>query len=334
MMKNNLVSIAMATYNGEKFISEQLDSILSQSHSNLEIIVCDDGSTDSTPDVLQKYSQKDDRIKLFFNEKNLGLIKNFEKAISLCQGKYIALSDQDDVWEPKKIELLLAHLSAMHDTGYVFSDAYVVDETLQSKNYTLWESKNFSSCADDFNQHPDKQVKILLKYPIVFGMSMMFKSTLKEFIFPFSSNFSHDNWISLIGSSTGLRGYALPQPLVYYRQHKRQMCGVKKDTIMDTVTTVVSIPSQSYIQELNAYTDLGIRLISIAQKLETPYLLSAHNVVNEKIAHLQQRIFIRKANRILKFKLVAKELFTLRYFLFSNGIKSIIRDLFLDAKNA
>ncbi len=282
-MENKLVSIAMAIYNGEKFIAEQLDSILSQSYSNLEIIICDDHSTDSTPAILKKYSQKDDLIKLFLNENNLGLIKNFEKVIALCSGEYIALADQDDLWEKEKIKLLSLALNSMQDVTYVFSDAYIVNETLQQKGYTLWESKKFSVHASTFNKYPNSQAEILLKYSIVFGMSMMFKSMLKAFILPFSTNFSHDNWISLISSSIGFRGYAIKQPLIHYRQHEKQICGTKKFNITDSIATVFSIQAESYSKEYGS----------------------------------------------LKFKLITKEIFTLRYFLFSNGIKSIVRDIFL-----
>lgn len=323
---NNLVSIAMTTYNGEQFIAKQLDSILSQSHSNLEILICDDGSTDSTPAILQKYSLRDDRIKLFFNKRNLGLIKNFEKSISLCKGEYIALSDQDDVWESKKIEILLSTLNSMQDVGYVFSDAYIVNEKLQQKGYTLWESKKFSVQADTFNKYPYTQAEILLKYPVVFGMSMMFKSTLKAFILPFSTSFSHDNWISLISSSAGFMGYAIKQPLVCYRQHEKQICGTKKFNIIDSIATVSSIHAESYSKELDAYQDLKKRLLLIADNLKNISINPAFKALNEKIFHLEQRTIIRNTKGLLKFKLVAKEIFSMRYFLFSNGIKSIIRD--------
>ena len=92
-----MISIAMATYNGELFIREQLDSILTQTLSDWELIVCDDGSTDNTLSILQEYANNDSRIKIYQNETNLGFKRNFEKAIGLCSGEYIALCDQDDI---------------------------------------------------------------------------------------------------------------------------------------------------------------------------------------------------------------------------------------------
>lgn len=88
----------MATYNGEKYLREQIDSIFNQTVQDFELIVCDDCSTDTTWNILLDYQVQDKRIKCYRDEENLGFKKNFEKAIGLCTGEYIALSDQDDVW--------------------------------------------------------------------------------------------------------------------------------------------------------------------------------------------------------------------------------------------
>ena len=101
-----MISIAMATYNGEKFIREQLDSILAQTITDWELIVCDDVSIDATITILEEYAKKDGRIQIHKNKVNLGFKRNFEKAISLCSGDYIALYDQDDIWYPNHLEIL------------------------------------------------------------------------------------------------------------------------------------------------------------------------------------------------------------------------------------
>src|SRR5437868_14993155 len=103
-MEQPLVSIALCTYNGQDFLRKQLNSLLDQSYKNLQIVVCDDASTDATIDLINTY--KDDRLVRHFNRTNIGYVKNFEQAISLCTGEFIALCDQDDMWRPDKIELL------------------------------------------------------------------------------------------------------------------------------------------------------------------------------------------------------------------------------------
>jgi len=101
-----MISIAMATYNGEKHLREQLDSILAQTEQDFEVVACDDASTDLTLSILKEYEKKDSRFRIYKNEKNLGFRENFNKAVSLCKGNFIAFSDQDDIWLPQHLQTL------------------------------------------------------------------------------------------------------------------------------------------------------------------------------------------------------------------------------------
>ena len=103
------VSIVLCSYNGEQYLSEQIESILDQSYKDFELIICDDQSSDNSFNIINDFAKKDARIKAHSNSNNLGYVKNFEKGISLAKGDYIALSDQDDVWALDKIEKLLEH---------------------------------------------------------------------------------------------------------------------------------------------------------------------------------------------------------------------------------
>lgn len=124
----------MATYNGCKYLGLQLDSILSQTINDLEIVICDDHSTDSTWKIIQNYATKDCRIHPFRNETNLGFKKNFEKAMNLCTGDFIALADQDDIWEKDHLETLLnligEHSIACGDANLINSDGIPLQKTL------------------------------------------------------------------------------------------------------------------------------------------------------------------------------------------------------------
>ena len=106
-----MLSIAMTTYNGSKYLQKQLDSILNQSYSDFELVICDDCSIDDTFEILKIYEKRDSRIKIFKNNENIGFSKNFEKTISLCKFDYIALADQDDIWKENHLELLLSNLN-------------------------------------------------------------------------------------------------------------------------------------------------------------------------------------------------------------------------------
>jgi len=114
-----LVSVVMCTYNGEKYLHPQIGSILSQSYDNLELIIVDDASTDSTVKILEEYKRRDSRLRYFVNERNIGYNKNFEKAFSLANGNYIAPCDQDDIWDPSKIETMMKEW--LKDSLFVYS---------------------------------------------------------------------------------------------------------------------------------------------------------------------------------------------------------------------
>ena len=122
-------SVALCTYNGEKFLKEQLDSILNQTVKVDEIVVCDDGSTDATVSILNSYKEAFPSIfRVYQNEKNLRSVKNFEKAISLCENEIIFLCDQDDVWKPEKVSVFLEKFRENTDVDVFASNAEIVDE--------------------------------------------------------------------------------------------------------------------------------------------------------------------------------------------------------------
>lgn len=201
-----LVSIAVCTYNGEKFLREQLDSLVSQTYTNKEIIVTDDCSADGTIAILQEYKDKYSFFNYIQNEYNLGYVKNFEKAISLCKGEYIALSDQDDIWDPEKISLQMEYIG---EHALIYHDSACVDEN----GHTL--HKKLSDVCLLYQG--------ALPYPFMFfnsvsGHSILFHRKLLPDILPFDPKYFHDRWIAFVASERG--GIKLlPQPLVKYRQH-------------------------------------------------------------------------------------------------------------------
>src|SRR5208282_3322611 len=135
------VSVAMCTYNGSRFLTEQLRSIASQSHPPREMVVCDDGSTDDTVSLLRKFAeQRLFPIRIFCNEERLGPAKNFEKAISLCSGDIIVFSDQDDMWKSEKVAKLVDALDRNPDAVYAFSDAEMIEEDGAPLGHTMWEA--------------------------------------------------------------------------------------------------------------------------------------------------------------------------------------------------
>ncbi|MDX4062482.1 glycosyltransferase family 2 protein [Aliarcobacter skirrowii] len=211
-MKNSLVSIAMCTYNGSKFIKEQLDSILEQSYNNFELIIVDDMSKDDTVDIINKYMQKDTRIKFFQNQKNLGFLKNFEKAMSFCSGEYIALADQDDIWKKNKLEVFLQEIK---DNILIYSDAILIDENSKKLN------KEF--IRPESNLVKGKCNKSFIFNNCVSGNTLMFKKELMSYILPIPKKIRfHDIWIAFVASTIGTITYT-EKSYTYYRRYDGQI---------------------------------------------------------------------------------------------------------------
>ncbi|MGA9069058.1 MAG: glycosyltransferase, partial [Terracidiphilus sp.] len=122
------ISVALCTYNGERYLREQLNSIASQTRVPYEVVICDDNSTDATLDIVESFVQSVSfRVRVEHNSFRLGSTHNFEKAIQSCTGDLIALCDQDDVWRPDKLSVQAARLESDSSIGGLFSDASLVD---------------------------------------------------------------------------------------------------------------------------------------------------------------------------------------------------------------
>ena len=185
-------SVCMAAYNGERFIRKQLESILAQIGSNDEVIIIDDGSSDSTPDIVRQMAASDPRVKLIINEKNLGVNATFEKAIRLASGKYIFLSDQDDIWTDGRYQLMLGELASRNvlcvSGNFDFIDA-------EGKPLDLEIIKLDSK---DSSAYTKNIIRIFTGKMCYFGCAMAFDCRLKDIILPFPEGLEcHDLWIAM-----------------------------------------------------------------------------------------------------------------------------------------
>ena len=216
------VSVAMATYNGEKYLEEQLDSILSQTLKPSEIIVCDDQSTDGTREILDRYQQRG-LIKYFVNEKRLGFIGNFKRAVSLSSSdNYIALSDQDDIWLPGKIQAaadLLLKIEGAKRPAMVYSDLVLVDEEKNLLNKSFRNELGqggYTHCLET-----------LLFGSFVNGCTMLMDPTMRNYFssIPEDGALNHDTWMTLIAYTFG-EVAVVPDSLILYRRHRNNATDV------------------------------------------------------------------------------------------------------------
>lgn len=218
-------SVALCTYNGEKYLAEQLDSILKQTTSVDEIVVCDDGSQDGTLEILSSYQKQHPNIlRIYKSETNLGSVKNFEKAISLCKNEIIFLADQDDRWLRDKVAVIIDFFKKNPPISVVCSSGYGMDGNGKTLDvFTIWDVPQLLKENGVFT---DYYSILSLTGNFATGAAMALRKDFAEKALPFPNikNFHHDEWLALLAAKDN-SFEMLQQPLFYYRQHSRQLVG-------------------------------------------------------------------------------------------------------------
>lgn len=224
-------SVALCTYNGQKYIEEQLHSIINQGRPVDEIVVCDDCSQDKTIEVVKGIANSYPQISwsIIEHTHNIGVTKNFEEAISHCSGDIIFLSDQDDIWLPNKVQTICSYFENNPAISVVFTDAALIDGNGESiSDYTLWDAIRFSpflpmweaGCGFEiFNYHN-----------MATGATMAIRKSFYETLPAFIDGRAiiHDYQLALAGILSGTIGI-IRQPLIQYRLHQQNVVGVRKD---------------------------------------------------------------------------------------------------------
>lgn len=322
-MKALDISVAMCTYNGSRYVGEQLQSIASQTLLPCELVVCDDRSTDDTVCLLTAFASKAPfPVRLFLNDDRLGPAKNFEKAIQLCEGAIIALADQDDVWRPNKLAKFAEVLSQQPENVYAFSDAEMVDGDGASLGYKLWDTIGFRKELGHFAG--PGQLRILLRRNVITGAAMAFRSSFRETILPIPTGWMHDYWIVSLGSAL-FGGIPIPEILIDYRRHASQAVGWKGKTFLQVCRISLATRRQDSWKKLQQFRELQERLLSVPGFLERRPEYAC--LIEEKEAHLLKRATIRSTKGLSRILKVVLEASTGRYRRFSNSWHSIVRDL-------
>lgn len=222
---NEKIDVLLATYNGEKYLREQIDSILNQTYKNIRLIVSDDCSKDDTGKILEEYKNKDERIRIYYQEKNLGVVKNIEFLLGKVESPYYMLADQDDVWLPEKTEKSLETLKK-ENADLVFGDLEVVDEDLN----TMYKSFNDYMLLSRKIKKYINSYKLNYLYNCVTGCTVLAKKETIDKNLPLPTNSKyliHDHWIGLMASLNGKLAY-MPEKYIKYRQHGDNQVGTEK----------------------------------------------------------------------------------------------------------
>lgn len=320
-MKSGTVSVALCTFDGERFVEAQLRSIAAQSRVPDEIVVCDDGSNDATVEVVGRFAEDSSiPVVLRTNETRLGPARNFGRAISLASGDVIALSDQDDAWVPSKLSRLEAVLDSNPEAGLVFSDADLVDAHLRPTGRTLWQSIGFTRREQD-RVIGGLAFEALMRQNFVGGLTLAFRSRYRDEVLPVPDGALHDLWIASVIAALAPVAF-VPETLVLYRQHERNHVGLPLDGWRNQVADRRA-RHRSYGDELVHHEFLRDRLT----KLDPNRVPARHlRALSRKIAHHQVRSSLQDS-RISRVVPVSRELVTGHYNHYSRGLRSAGFDL-------
>lgn len=321
------ISIAMCTYNGEKFVRDELASFLTQTRLPDELVICDDRSSDRTVEIVEEFARTAPfDVRLSVNKRNLKYPKNFEQAISLTRGDLIVPADWDDVWLPQKLERLETAASSSADVGMVFSDAHVVDGQLRPTGVSLWQARGFRFSDRSFLSGESLLVGHV---SATYATTMAFKAQYKVDILPLPEEWhaddtrvglAPDTWITVIISSMA-RVALVPEPLVKYRQHGNNESGAGEGTLVSRIRAAQSNDAETFLERARRWRLASERLADLP-KADPAFL--------DHVRRIEQHNFARARaaqGTLSRFPLVGRELANGRYRRYSNGWHSAAADL-------
>ena len=289
-----LISIALCTYNGAQFLEEQVKSILSQTHKNIELIILDDCSTDDTFQISENLAVHYPQIKSFRNTQNLGFNKNFEKAINLTTGEYIAISDQDDIWLPNKLEILLANIK---DKWLVFSNSELIDDEGKDLGKQILKS--------DFTLK-GKSFKSFLFYNSVTGHTSMFNRSFLKHFTPIPARGYYDWWLGFVATYHN-QAVCVNQCLTLHRMHQKS---VTFNAYKKEAKKVLNDEINTNLQLVKNYNGLSAADKNLVNKIANAYQKSFSffltNLIvkhyNEYFPDRKPRKWLSRLNFALKLK--------------------------------
>lgn len=310
------VSVCIATYNGEPYIRQQLESILNQTRKPDEIIICDDGSSDKTISIINDVYQKTSvEIRLYENEKRLGYSKNFEKSLGLSEGDIIFMSDQDDFWLESKISKIVNKIDCK-DESVVINDCYFADENLNIDGETKLDRIRRNGLDDT---------------SFVSGCCTAISGKIKSLILPIpTEHFTYDDWIHKVSYKIKKR-YIIEEPLQVYRIHGKNTSEShinqknKLSFLAKANKRFNNNLTKSLDERINGLKVLYIRLKE-RYKLDISYNEKSLRGITQEIELLQTRSCCRRQNIARRVVLSVKMFYEGKYSHF-NGWKSMLRDV-------
>lgn len=313
------VSIVMGTYNSEPYLAEQLESLLGQDRSPDEIVVCDDDSSDGTWVMLKEYHHRFPHLmKIYRNRKNLGPAINFERAIGLCTGDFIAPCDQDDIWRRDKLDTLARRLEEDSGLGLVFSNAELVDHKGTELGTDLWTVVGFHSDMKA-QVRRGEALQTFLRKPIASGCTIMFRATLKKTCLPIGEPLMHDHWISLVAAANSRVDF-VDERLISYRQHATNKIGASRLSLRQRVQDSERLGISQCVQDVAGLRKLIERLGDADQ--------NQISLIRQKIDFLEFRIWLwsGRASWLRRSISLVRKATRGQYGRWGNGPRTVVKD--------
>jgi glycosyltransferase involved in cell wall biosynthesis len=288
MANNPTVSVAMATHRGERFVSEQLESIASQTRCPDELIVCDDASDDRTCELVEAFANDAPlEVRLVRNPDRLGTTANFGKAVSLCSGDIIFFADQDDYWRAPKVERMLDVFAGSPEIGAVLCNGDVVDDERGALGYDLWRAVGFDAREQAAVRAGDA-ASVFMRHVIAAGTTLAFRGDFKPLLLPFPGLRSvHDAWVAFMIAAVS-RFEILDEPLVEYRLHDANQFGLKLfDLLAQYRQARVQVSDRAFSYAASFFREARERLQDQAEDTALPAPLLEE--IDAKIAHSERR---------------------------------------------
>jgi glycosyltransferase involved in cell wall biosynthesis len=324
-MRDRLRSgVALCTFNGIAYLSEQLDSLLAQKRLPDQIAIFDDLSDDGTWEFLQVWAHRAPLpVFIYRNSTRLGIARNFETAISVLDTELIFLCDQDDIWFPEKIDELAGMFEMDSDVLLVHTDAQLVDSDAQDLKISLFEALNVS--GDERNRiYSGDAFSVLCQRNIVTGATVAFRRNLLELALPFPDDWLHDEWLAITAAAKG-KVMLMDVLSIQYRQHSQNAIGIRMPGFFQCVKVFLRLmrflPGEFQAKRAGRFNALFERLCA-------QHMLSSANlsVLQSALAHSRVRSSLPK-NPVTRFYIVLNEVRTGRYWQFSRGVRGILRDI-------
>jgi glycosyltransferase involved in cell wall biosynthesis len=310
-----MVSVALCTFNAEAFVREQVSSIISQTSPPAELVVVDDASTDGTVGIVESLAASAPfPIRIERQTKNVGWVANATRAVELCRGPWVALSDHDDIWLPAKLERQLEQLGPQ--IHLVFHDAEIVSHDGQKLG------RRTISAEERAQLRSGKTFEALVRYNLVQGATMLFRRADFEWVLPIPQGVSFDAYLALCLAGAGVACF-VDEPLLYYRQHGRNLLGAETRRGLSKWIARGAQARAKSATHLHSQLD---KYVAARSRLEGRARHAELTALDSKVSHLERRASLPH-QRWRRLVPVARELLDGHYHRLARGIFSAARDL-------